>query len=457
MTRTLGKIGREVTTLGLGGQASLQWTPEDVDPVAIILKAFQQGITYFDTSNLYGSSQSNYGKAFQTLGLIPGQANYNEKLRKSIFLTTKTHIRLAKGDLNAPGIASWTNGERGSHTIADIKRSLTQMFGDGKGYYPKEAYLDMVLLHNISSQQDVDAVLIGMDSPDPKDEIIGALAALVDYRDGTNKTGLNPKEEKLINHLGFSGHRNAGLMMQLIRRDTKNVFDGMLVAINANDKLNFNMQNNVIPVAHAKNMGIIGMKTFADGAMYTKPAVWSRDASHVVRQVGSSEMPYADLIQYTLTTAGVNTLIIGIGQISDDDARCQLTSNIKTAQIEPEGLSQAQRRKIEEMASKVKDGKTNYFQEPKGGLTGVQNFIVTKENSNKVKLSWDTAYAGDEPIEKYEIVRNEKTIGSVHHKPQTISVPFSFIDTVEPSGKAEYKIITTDKAGRKAESNVVKI
>ena len=57
MTRKFGKIDFEVTTLGLGGQASLQWTPEDVDPVSIILKAFNMGVNYFDTSNLYLGSQ----------------------------------------------------------------------------------------------------------------------------------------------------------------------------------------------------------------------------------------------------------------------------------------------------------------------------------------------------------------------------------------------------------------
>ena len=39
--RMFGKTGFEVTTLGLGGQASIQWTPEDVDPVPIILKALK--------------------------------------------------------------------------------------------------------------------------------------------------------------------------------------------------------------------------------------------------------------------------------------------------------------------------------------------------------------------------------------------------------------------------------
>ena len=38
MTRSFGRLDHEVTSFGLGGQASIQWTPDDVDPVAIILK-----------------------------------------------------------------------------------------------------------------------------------------------------------------------------------------------------------------------------------------------------------------------------------------------------------------------------------------------------------------------------------------------------------------------------------
>ena len=88
--RDFGKIDFQVTTLGLGGQGSLQWTPDDVDPVSIILKAFQLGVNYFDTSNLYGPSQTNFGKAFRELNLIPGESGYDETLRRSIFLTSKT-------------------------------------------------------------------------------------------------------------------------------------------------------------------------------------------------------------------------------------------------------------------------------------------------------------------------------------------------------------------------------
>ena len=452
MKRSFGRMNREVTTFGLGGQASIQWTPEDVNPVAIIEKAFSHGVNYYDTSNLYGPSQVNYGKAFNKLSLIPGNAGYNEKLRKSIFLTTKTHIRYAKGDLNVEGLNNWTNGIPGSHTIDDLKRSLSQMFGDGKGNYPKGAYVDMVLLHSISSQMDVDAVLEGYENPDPKAERIGALAALLDYRNGTNLTGLNPKEEKLVKHLGFSGHYDTGLMMQLIRRDTKDVLDGMLVSINANDKLNFNMQNNVIPVADARNMGVIGMKTFADGAMYTKPATWSNNPSHVVRNVGGTEISYEDLIQYSLTTPGIDTLIIGIGQILDDPTKCQLTKNIAASQIIPDGLSKQKRLAIEKSAAKVKAGETNYFQDKPKGLTAVNDVKSTKVENNTLELSWDSAFAGDEPIEKYEILKNGKLVGEVKHLPQTTLKKFTFKDKLETTGKSEYQIVTVDMSRGRKES-----
>jgi len=245
--------------------------------------------------------------------------------------------------------------------------------------------------------------------------------------------------------------------MDLIQRDRDNLIEGMLVAINANDKLNFNMQNNVIPVATAKNIGIIGMKVFADGAMYTKGAHWSNHPSHVVRQVGSPELPFRPLIEYSLTTPGVSTLIIGIGQISDNPAECQLTQNIAAAQIKPDGLSETDRTVIEKTASRVKEGKTNYFQIEKGGLTAAHNIRLAKEGDQRVRLTWDTAYAGSNPIDHYEIWKNEIRTGTVKHLPQTTKQPFVFTDSLAVTGKAEYKITTVDRQGNRAESDVLAV
>lgn len=455
MTRPFGRLGFDVTTLGLGGQASIQWTPDDVDPVKIILKSFQLGVNYYDTSNLYGPSQNNYGKAFKHLDLIPGQAAYDEKLRKSIFLTSKTHLRFAKGDPEVEGVANWSNGGQGLKTIDDLKRSLSQIFGDGQGNYPKGAYLDMILLHSMTRFPEIDAVFTGLKNTDPKSEVIGALAALRDYRDGTNLTGLNPKEEKLINHIGFSGHFSPPVMMELIQRDDENLFDGMLLAINANDKQMFNMQHNVMPVGRAKNMGIIAMKVFADGAMYTKEATWSREPKHVVRTVGSPELPSRPLVHYSLTTPGVHTAIIGIGEISDDSKKCQLEQNLSSAQITENALTATQRNDIEQLGLNAKEGKTNYFQTEAQPLSAPREASIIQRKMDKervVKLTWQTAYAGNEPIEQYDILRDGQKIGTVSHIPQTTKDPFVFKDPVRDTAAHTYQITSVDATGQTATS-----
>ena len=456
MKRPFARLNHEVTTLGLGGQASLQWTPSDVDPVPIILKAFDLGVNYFDTSNLYGPSQTNYGKAFTQLDLIPGKAGYNESLRRSIFLTSKTHLRMGKGSSALEHVNNWTNGD-GIGAVDDLKRSLSQIFGDGKGGYPKGAYLDMILLHSMSSMNEVEAVYTGLYDTDASAEQIGALAALRDYRDGTNLTGLNPKEEKLVRHIGFSGHYSPPVMMDLIQRDTENVLDAVLVAVNSNDKFYFNMQNNLLPIASAKNMGIIGMKVFADGAMYSKGAHWSREPKHVVRTVGSPELESAPLVRYTLTTPGVHTVIIGIGQINNDPAKCQLKQNYAAAQVAPEDMTQNERAALEQRTKQVKGSKTNYFQREYVPLSAPRNPGAVHQRGKGVQLEWDTAFAGQHPLDHYEIWRNEEKIGEIQHQPQATRKPFQFIDTNWTDNSCRYTLVSVDTSGLRAETEPIKL
>lgn len=448
MKREFGRTGFQVTTLGLGGQASLQWTPDDVDPVPIILKAFKMGINYFDTSNLYLDSQLNYGKAFRELNLIPGEPGYDSYLRESIWLTTKTHMRWARGGYpETEGVGNHTQGDHGEGAVADLKRSLSQMFGDGMGNYPEGAYVNMVLMHSLNNFEEVDVLYRGLDTPLDPDGNFGALVALRDFRDGTNITGMNPKKERLVRHIGFSGHRNSPAMIEMIQRDRYGILDGMLVAINPNDKRYLNHQYNVIPVAKARGLGIIAMKLFADGAMYTKEARWSRTPGDVVRTVGSEELPSQPLVEYALTTPGIHTAIIGIGQISDDHLKCQLVQNYYAAQVPPDGMDRQRRLELEEKTGRVKDGETNYFQLTGTGLTPPHNPRISMEGN--VELAWDTAYAGDAPLSHYEVYRDGEKVGTVPHEPQTTREPFIFSDTTRGNS---YRLVSVDGAGNRAAS-----
>ena len=453
MKRKFGKHDFMVTTFGLGGQASLQWTPENVDPVPIILKAFDLGINYFDTSNLYAGSQLNFHKAFEQLNLIPGTDNYNKELRESIWLTSKTGMRWGKpGWPEREGVVNWSNGENVKCAVDDVKRSLTQLFGDNTGWYPEGSYLDMVLVHTLHNTAEIDVLYEGLETPLDPDGNFGALVALRDLRDGTNLTGMNPRNEKLIKHIGFSGHNNPPAMIDMIQRDEWGLLEGMLVAINANDRLMFNMQHNVIPVAEAKGMGIIGMKTFADAAMYHKEANWSNKPEHVYMKVGQPGLPSRPLIEYSLTTPGVHTLIIGIGHIDENPMECQMIQNYYACQIEPDGLSADERLEIEHLAAGIKNGKTNYFQMEKEQLAGPR-MLQKSEKDGKNLISWQTSYAGDDPIDHYEVFIDGIKAGTIAHHPQVLkSKPFVF--ETDKAGK-EVLVAAVDKKGNRMEARLV--
>ncbi len=450
LKRRFGRTNFDVTTLGLGGQASIQWTPEDVDPVAIILKSFDLNVNYFDTSNIYGPSQANFGKAFRERNLIPGQPGYDENLRSSIFLTTKTMIRWAKGGYpQMESVRNATNGDPAEGAVGDVKRALTLMFGDGEGGYPEGAYVDMVMIHNLTSFEEVDVVYQGLEGDLDPDGNFGALVAMRDFRDGTDITGLNPRNEKLIRHIGFSGHYSAPAMMEMIQRDKYDLLDGMLVSINVNDRKYLNMQHNVIPVAKAKDIGVVGMKVFADGAMYDKEPRWSRRPEDVVRRVGSDHLPSKPLIEYALTTPGVDTLIVGIGHIDEDPLKCQLIQNFYASQIAPDALSEQERCELEKLGDRSHDGKTNYFQLADQGLTAPRNIRITGDE--KIRLQWDTAYAGSEPIVRYEVFEDGQLVKTVRHTPQIcLEQPFECV--LEQTGGKALAVAAVDAAGVKKTS-----
>lgn len=201
------------------------------------------------------------------------------------------------------------------------------------------------------------------------------------------------------------------------------------------------------------------MKVFADGAMYTKQATWSRRPEHVVPLVGSPSLPSRPLVQYALSTPGIATAIIGIGQIDDAAGRCQLNQNFSAAQIRPESLSQTDREAIEHKAAQVKGGQTNYFQAPVKPLGPPREPAVTQERRERqhiARLTWQTAYAAGQPIRRYEIWRDNRKVGQVEHRPQTTKSPFAFEDALSDQAAHSYRVVTVDAAGRTASTNELK-
>jgi aryl-alcohol dehydrogenase-like predicted oxidoreductase len=436
--RLLGRTGRMVVPLGLGGQGSLQWTAPGLDAPDIIVRAVQLGVNYLDSANNYGTSQAMYGEAFRRLHLTPSDPAYDRALRESLFITSKTYGRYAIEPDSA-----------GRTAIGEVRRALTFMFGDGKGFIPEGAYLDLMQIHNLNAMEQVDQLYEGYGVRGSKPpQRIGALAGLLDYRDGTNHTGLNPEHRQYLRHIGITGHQSSPILMSAIRRDRDSILDTVLVALNANDRLCSSHQNNVLPLAVARGMGVIAMKAFADGAFYGKEPRYSKTPEDVRRTVGKAgEMPYSDLVRYPLSLPGVSVLIIGTGQVNREKPEAdQLVANLTAALRDIP--SETERRRIEKDSAAGRGAATNWFQDKTNVLVQPTNVKVNRDGDRAV-VEWNTALAGPEPIRSYEILAGQRLLLSLPFRPQLTESPLSVSVPAAAVGDAPVTVVASEAPPRR--------
>jgi len=455
-TRMLGRTGREVTTFGLAGGNKVMWESPGDEAVKIVVKAVRAGVTYLETANNYQLSQIHYGKAFDVLNLKPGKPGYDHNLRGRLFIATKTGLRTGLVRGGAEPVGRSAGG--GKLVLEDLERALTQFFGDGKGYIPEGAYLDLMQIHHIGAQADVDAAFEGYDNPgDNSLQRVAAIAVLLDYRDGTNLTGLNPNGRKWIRHLGITGHENPAVHMDAIQRDSKRVLDTLLVVCNPNDPRYFCHQTNSIPVAQAAGLGMIGMKVFADGVMYGLEQRYASKPGQSVLSVGQpGKVSHEDFIHYTLNPEGMSTVITGIGLIdeSNDPEKDQIVANLAACQTATK-LSALEKKDIEDRVAALHGTQTNFFQRPSVGFQPPQDPQVRRIDDGTVEVSWHNAFAAGDPLERYEVWRRNERIAAIPYKPQITKDPFRFIDNDAPGGHMGglwYHVRAVDAAGRTADT-----
>ncbi len=428
--RTLGRTGRWVAPFGLGGQAALQFAAPGTDLADIVVRAIELGVNYLDTANGYGPSQSIFGEAFWRLKVTPGHPDYDRALRERLFVASKTTQRLAFNRAS-PNAAS---------AVSDLQRTLTQMFGDGRGWIPDHAYLDCFQIHNLTTVAQVDQIHEGFQNRGGRmPDRIGALAGLLDYRDGTNFTGLNPEHRRYLRHIGIAGHLSSPVLMNAIRRDEANILDTMLVALNANDRHYSSHQYNSIPLALAKGMGIIAMKVFSGGGVYTGMQRQPNNAGELIRTVGvPGGVPSQDLIRYPLSVPGVAVVIAGISTINRDRPELdQAASNLAASQLDP--TSDAEKSRIESAVAQLHGTNTNYFQERQSGIIQPPAPRVERDG-DRVTVSWNTALAGPEPIRSYNVHAGEWRVASLPYRPQLTTAPLSLVLPAELVGESTVRV-----------------
>jgi hypothetical protein len=256
--RPFGRTGHNVRLFSLGGQAAIEQADSHDVSIAIINRAIDLGVNYVDTAAAYGRPRDPAKQRWELNGI--SQTYVGEVMatrRKEVFLASKTDDRTRDGSLRL------------------LEQSLKLL---------KTDHLDLWQLHNVMRDEQIEQIFA-------KD---GAIEALLQARD-----------QKMVRFLGITGHYDPAVLIKGIQRFE---FDTVLMALNAGDPHRFSFQQELLPLAAKKKMGIIGMK------------IPARD--RLLRPDGVSNMK--DAMGYVLTLP-VSTVIIGCKTVA------QLEENIQIA------------------------------------------------------------------------------------------------------------------------------
>jgi aryl-alcohol dehydrogenase-like predicted oxidoreductase len=268
-TRNLGKTGYKVGIFSLGGQAALEKPNNEAVAVPIIERALDLGVNYIDTSSIYGGPDR---WSEQYVGKVMAHR------RNQAFLATKTKERTRDDSMRM------------------IEKSLQLLQTD---------HVDLWQLHDIGTLFDVNEVFAKG----------GAMEALMEM-----------KEQKVVRHLGLTGHYRPDALMEGIKRYP---FDAILMAMSAADPHHFSFNEALLPLAVERQMGIIGMKVPGRGRLLSN---WTPQPLAVQAHMWEGMVPaptpgtltMREAMYYTLSRP-VSTVIIGCDSIA------QLEENVHLA------------------------------------------------------------------------------------------------------------------------------
>lgn len=201
-TIRLGKTDLVVPEIGFGG-IPIQTPPED-DAIALVRESLDLGVTFIDTSRMYTCSEEYIGKA------IKGR-------RSEVVLATKSASRT------------------GEQVRQDLEQSLKNLQTD---------YVDLYQFHNVSTPDDLQAVL----APGGPLEVVRK----------ARKAGA-------VRHIGITSHRLAVAHDAIMT----GLFETVMIGLNF---VNTEAADDILPLAREHDTGVIVMKPMA-GGMLEKPVL----------------------------------------------------------------------------------------------------------------------------------------------------------------------------------------
>lgn len=202
--RKFGKTGAEVTLIGQAGGRFGMITAEEAK--AIVRRAYDLGLNYFDNARLYwnGRSEEIMGEVLQAH-------------RKELFITTKSAKYSKEG------------------ALSDLHASLKALRTD---------YVDLWQIHQVGEMKEVE-------------QIFGPGGSIEAFEQA--------KKEGKCRFIGFTGHRDPAVHLEMLKRYDK--YDTILMPLNPADPSYLSFEKQVLPIAVQRGMGIQGMKGTANARL----------------------------------------------------------------------------------------------------------------------------------------------------------------------------------------------
>ncbi len=252
-----------VSCIGFGSGTRFCSIENEDAAQALLERAFDLGINYFDTASSY-TRRPIERLSEKRLG------EFSKQRRKEIFLATKIDPRDRDGALRS------------------VETSLKFLQTD---------YVDLIQIHSLSNLDDLERI----GSPN------GVLAAIQQL-----------KEQKVARFIGITGHNDGAAMAEALRRHD---FDTVLMSLNAAQSANPDrsaqdgtdpgLRESALPVALQKNMGILSMKVMGQGMLVG---------------TGAGRASPAELLQFNLSQP-VASVIIGCEQMAPLEQNVQAALN----------------------------------------------------------------------------------------------------------------------------------
>jgi aryl-alcohol dehydrogenase-like predicted oxidoreductase len=230
--RTLGSTGERVSAIGVGGwHLGLKHVDEQLS-IRIVRTAIDRGINFMDNSWDYseGTSERRMGKALR------------DGYRDKVFLMTKI------------------DGRSKNEAAKQLDESLSRLQTD---------HIDLVQHHEILRYDDPDRIF---------DE------------EGGNQVLVEAKKAGKLRYIGFTGHKDPHVHLYMLEVAARHgfKFDTVQMPLNVMDAHFRSFEKLVLPVLVKNDIGVLGMKSMANGIILRSNTVTPIECLHYALNLPTS-------------------------------------------------------------------------------------------------------------------------------------------------------------------------